>query len=55
MDGALKYALDAAKEITVAKMENSTISPSKNSGKVVADFYEELFRKILELAVEEKG
>lgn len=55
MDDALRYALDAAKEITVARMENSTIATSKDGGKSVAAFYEEIFRKVLSLANEEKG
>lgn len=54
MDSTLKYALDAAKEITIARMENSSIATSKNGGKAVADFYEEVFKKIQKLAIEEK-
>lgn len=55
MDGALKYALDAAKEITAARMENTNMAPTKDGGKAVADFYEEIFRKVLSLATEGKG
>lgn len=52
MDHAMRYALDAAKEITIAKMGNSETRANKEGGKSVAEFYEEVFKKILEL---EKG
>lgn len=49
MDHSMRYALDAAKEITIAKMGNSETRANKEGGKSVAEFYEEVFKKILEL------
>ena len=45
-----RYALDAAKEIVIAKMSSSEIRVSKETGENVADFYEASYRKIAELA-----
>lgn len=50
MDRAGKYALDAAKEITIARMSNSTLTISKDSGENVADFYEAIFNRIRNIA-----
>lgn len=47
-----KFALEAAKEITVARMSNVNISATQNGGESVAAFYEAFFRKINELARE---
>lgn len=49
MDHDLRYALDAAKEITVAKMSNSETRANKSGGEDVAGFYEAVFKKILKL------
>ena len=50
MDRAGKYALDAAKEITIARMSNTEIRVTKEGGANVAAFYEEIFNKIRELS-----
>ncbi len=50
MDNAEKYALDAAKEITISRMSNANIRVDKSGGADVAAFYEEIFKKIRELA-----
>lgn len=50
MTRASKYALDVAKEITVARMSNTAITPDKNGGENVADFFEVIYNKIFEIA-----
>lgn len=50
MDRIVSYALDAAKEITVARVSNTAIVPSKDSGEQIADFYEAIFNRIMEIA-----
>ena len=42
-------AFEYAKEITVAKMTNSTMTANESGGKCVADFFEEIFNKLVEL------
>lgn len=48
-----KYALDAAKEITIARMSNVDCGVTKENGEDVADFFEAVYRKIVQLAKEE--
>lgn len=55
MDNANVYALDAAKEITIARMTNVSIAANKVGGENVAEFYETVYRKILELAKESES
>lgn len=50
MDPVKKYAFDAAKEIVIAKMTSSTTSADKNGGKNVADFFEEIYTRLLALS-----
>ena len=50
MDPIERYALDTAKEIVVAKMANATIHASKDSGTQVADFFEEIYKRVLALS-----
>ncbi len=50
MNDTLKYALDAAKEITVSRMSNTNMGATKSGGKCVAEFYEEIFKKVYELS-----
>lgn len=52
MDSVHVYALNAAKEITVSRMINTNLSPTKSGGECVAEFYEAVYRKVLELAKE---
>lgn len=40
-------------EITVAKMSNSSIIPSKESGENVAEFMQEIYDKLAELSNKE--
>ena len=44
------FALDAAKEITIARVSNATVSPNKEGGENVAEFFEAIYNKVLELA-----
>ena len=53
MDRAKTYALDAAKEITVSRVSNTTSGVNDTGGQNVADFYEAIFKKIYELAKDE--
>ena len=55
MESTLKYALDSAKEITVARMGNTNLQINKDGGESAAAFYEEIFKKVLELSRENKG
>ena len=50
MDRNVSYALDAAKAITISRVSNSTAAINKQGGECVADFYEAIFNKILEIA-----
>lgn len=52
MDRSTTYALDAAKEITIARVSNATTVPNKDAGEQVADFYEEIFNRIKKIAQE---
>jgi len=42
-------AFEYAKEIVVAKMSNTNISPTKEGGENVAEFFETIFNKLVEL------
>lgn len=53
MDRAKTYALDAAKEITISRVSNTTLGISKDGGEQVASFYEAIFKKVYELAKDE--
>ncbi len=50
MEHAGKYALDSAKEITIAAMQYETFHADKNSADGAAIFFETVYRKIKELA-----
>ena len=50
MNPVEKIAFDTAKEIVIAKMSNSTTSADKNGGKNVADFFEEIYNRLLALS-----
>lgn len=50
MDRSDRYALDAAKEMTIAKLSNANIIINSESGKNVADFFEEIYKKVSEIA-----
>lgn len=52
MDRSDRYALDAAKEMTIAKLSNANITINSESGKHVADFFEEIYKKVSEIAKE---
>lgn len=45
-----QFAITAAKEIVVAKMTSSTVKADKESGKDAADFFEEVYSRILSLS-----
>lgn len=44
-----RHIIEQVKEITVAKMSNTTITPNKNGGESVADFMQEIYNKLVEL------
>lgn len=50
MNPVEKYAFDTAKEIVIAKMTSSTTSADKGGGKNVADFFEEIYNRLLALS-----
>lgn len=50
MEPNKKIALDIAKEIVVARMENCNIRADKDGGKSVADFFEEIYTRILTIS-----
>lgn len=50
MDPIKRYALDIAKEIVIAKMESSAVKANKDGGKDVADFFEEIYNRVLALS-----
>lgn len=52
MTSAQEYALNAAKEITVARMSNTNLSIGKDGGDHVAEFFEAIYKTVLELAKE---
>ena len=45
-----KEAFQAAKEIVIAKMSNSTLSISEKTGQTVGDYFQEIYKKVLEIA-----
>lgn len=45
-----RTAFEAAKEIVIAKMTNTTIPPCEDSGKNVGEFFQEIYDKLLEIA-----
>lgn len=44
-----EYIIEMVKDITVAKMSNTTIEPNKEGGQNVADFMQEIYNKLVEL------
>lgn len=50
MRRAMERALNAATEITVARVSNSTTVPNQTSGEQVADFFEAVYNRIYEIA-----
>lgn len=53
MDSNKKIALDIAKEITIAKMENSTIRVDEVGGTAAADFFDEIYKRVLTIVQSE--
>lgn len=43
------WILDAVRDITVAKMSNTTLSLNKSGGQNVGDFMEEVYNKLVTL------
>jgi hypothetical protein len=41
--------IEMTKDITIAKLNNITLTPNKESGKSVADFMQVIYDKIVEL------
>lgn len=53
MDPIKRYALDTTKEIVAAKMASSTTRASKEGGEQIADFFEEIYKRVLALSNQE--
>lgn len=49
-DRPQKTAFEAAKEIVVARVTNAQHSTNKESGKNVAEYFESIYNKLLEIA-----
>lgn len=47
-----RIAFEATKEIVIAKMTSSSISPSTDGGEKVGDFFKGIYDKILEITKE---
>lgn len=50
MEPAKRIALDITKDIVIAKMSNSTLSVNADGGKNLADFFEEVYGRVLDIA-----
>lgn len=48
-----RIALDIAKEIVVARMENCSVRTDESGGKAVADFFEEVYKRVLTITQDE--
>ena len=52
MDHISVIAFNATKEIVIAKVGSSTISPNEESGKAIADMFEAIYSRLLKIAKE---
>lgn len=50
MKYAVEKALEITKDIVVAKMQSSSLSPNKNGGESVAIFFETIYDKVYAIA-----
>ncbi len=50
MNRPKQYAIDAAKEITIAAMSSTESSAPWMSDETVAEFFETVYKKVLEIA-----
>ena len=50
MNSVEKFALDVTRDIVVAKTQNSTMSVNKPGGISAGEFFEEIYKKVLERA-----
>lgn len=48
-----QFVLTTAKEIVIAKMGNSAVRANKDGGKDIADFFEEIYTRVLALSKSE--
>ena len=55
MDRSKKYAIEAAKEITVAVMSEGNLRVDKAGGESVGDFFQAVYSKIEEIAKDVTG
>lgn len=53
MTSAQKFALQAAKEIVVARVANSSVAMNAENGKLVGDYFEQVYKKLCKIATEE--
>lgn len=42
-------AFEAAKEIVIAKMSNTHLGISREAGKMVGEYFQEIYKKVLEV------
>lgn len=54
MTSTQSYAMDMTKEIVVAKMSSSTITICPENSQAVANFFEEIYKKVYEIASKEE-
>ena len=52
MQKAQKYAIDAAKEITITLLQNTQSYSTGDGGESVGNFFQAVYRKVLEIAKE---
>lgn len=50
MTSAQKYAMEIAREVTIARAGNSSIAVNAEAGKDMGDYFEQIYKKAYELA-----
>lgn len=50
MDQTQRFALETARDIVIAEMSNSSMRADKEGGKNTADFFEEIYTRVLAIA-----
>lgn len=51
MTSVQKYALDAAKEITIAQVSSNNFPANSPNGEAAAEFFEQVYNKVLSLCL----
>lgn len=55
MTPAQRHAVDITKEIVVSKMSSCNLNVGKDGGQNVADFFEEIYKKVYEITSKEEN